>query len=96
LGKYNVRRFLRNHVDGADDKKTRNVREYRGVDNAQPLCAVDAKITANNAAVLARSDWAGAGGMVTPGRRAHKVLQFFIALQGATGLLLLSDQSLRL
>src|ERR1700730_13047406 len=89
-----VRRLLGDHVDGADDKKPGNAGEDRSVDDAQPLGAVHAKIAAEHAAVLALSDRAAAGGVVSPRPSPHIVLQLFVALACVARLFFFGDQPL--
>src|SRR5260370_12211512 len=87
-----VRRLFRNHVDGADDEKPRNAREYRRVDDAQPLGAVHPEVAIDYAAAVARPNRAAAGRMVAPGSGAHIILQLVVALARLARLFLFGDR----
>ena len=44
VGQNDVRRLLRDHVDGAQNEEARNARENRGIDDAQILRVMHAKV----------------------------------------------------
>src|SRR5260370_6142469 len=95
-GEDHVRRLLGDHVDGADDEEPGNAGKDRGVDDAQPLGAMHAKIAAEHAAVLARANRAAAGSVVSSCCSPHIVLQLFVALARVAWLFLFGDQPLSL
>jgi len=93
-GENHVSCLLRDHVDGADDKKPWDARKDRRIDHAEPFRAMHAEMAVDHSATLAWPDRASAGGVVTPRVRPDVILQLVIALSRVAGQFLLGYEPL--
>jgi hypothetical protein len=88
--------LLANHVNRADDEKSRNARERRRIHHAQALRSVYAKIGTEHAVLLSRADRATARRMVSPSVVANVVSQFIVGLKMLARQFLCSKETLLL
>src|SRR5580704_315678 len=74
-GMYHVGSFFRGYIDRAHDEKAGNPRKNGGIHYAQSGDSVNAKFRIENSAILFVSDFAGAGGVVSPGIVVNELAQ---------------------
>jgi len=84
------------HVNRADDEKSRNARKHRRFHYAQALCSVDAKIGNEHAVLLSRAERATARRMVSASVVANVVSQFIVGLKMLARQFLCSNETLLL
>src|SRR5579871_511169 len=84
--------LLRNHVDGAHDKKSRYTRKHRCIHDTQPIGSVHPKIAPKHPVIVTRADGTSTRRMMPPRIVANKLLQLRIRLYLITRHLLFGDQ----
>src|SRR5207253_5954299 len=72
--------FLGKHVNGCCNKKTRDARENRSVDNTEFLHSVNLKITVDHSASIGIADRTRAACVMTPCVVSDELAQFFPTL----------------
>jgi len=88
--------LLADHVNRADDEKSRNARKHRRTHHAQALRSVYAKIGTEHAVLLSRADRATARRMLSPSVVANVVSQFIVGLKMLARQFLCSNETLLL
>ncbi len=84
--------LLRNHVDCAGDKKSRNAREHGRVHNAQAACAMHPKVALKNSVVFPRSNRTTRRSVMSPGVLTDECLQVIVRLYSVAWQFLLRNE----
>src|SRR5688572_13390314 len=87
-----VRRFLRDHVNRADDEQPRRAREDGGIDDAQAFRLMDPEVAREHAALVLRTDRARARRVVAPRVIADELPQIRVAGASVARELFFGDQ----
>ena len=88
--------FLGDHVDRADDEKSRDSGKYRRIHNTQARCMVYAEIAVQYASPLDLADGSTSRSMVAPAVVADEGFELWAALYGFAWQFLFFDEALPL
>src|SRR5258708_20063924 len=93
MGDDHIRGFLDEHIDGGNDERAWNLREYGCVDDSQILSAAYAKAAVENCSFVGiGADSIGAGGVVAPSFILYKFRELLGRIVLWAGQQLLFDQ----
>src|SRR5277367_2999810 len=73
--------FLADHINRADDKKSRDPRKHGRIHHPQTLRPINAELAVKHSVLLSRTNGATAGRMVSPGVIANVFPQIVVRFQ---------------